>query len=112
MKDIFLRKILFSNIKKNSIYLGIVKGYNVPMLPKKIETIYNNIYIRMLRFIGGLCLLLVLTSHYSWFPIYLQIIIIIVGAIQSIQIFIILFIKIIYGIYTIIYKPKIFEVRN
>ena len=38
--------------------------------------------------------------------------IIIARCLQSIQIFIIISIKLIYGIYTLIYKPKEFEVRN
>ena len=89
-----------------------MKAYSVPMLPKKIEYIYSNIYVRILRFIGGVCLLLVLTNKYLLLPIYLHKIIIVVGAIQSIQILIIFIIKIIYGLYTLMYKSKDFEVRN
>lgn len=82
------------------------------MLPEKLYKIYNLLYIRILRFIGGVCLLLVLTSSYLSLPIYLHKPIIIIGAIQSVQILIICIVKIIYGIYTLKYKSKEFEVRN
>lgn len=49
---------IFSSANKNSIFLGIKKGFSVPLLPTKIYAIYNHIYFRILRFIGGLCLLL------------------------------------------------------
>jgi|ERR1700733_65131 len=111
MKNLF-RKCILNKIDKNSIYLGIVKGYNVPTLPKNVEIILNNIYVRILRFIGGLCLLIVLTSSYSGLPKYLQLMIIIAGCLQSIQIIMIICIKLIDGIYTLKYKPKEFEVRN
>jgi len=45
-------------------YTGVMKGYKVPTLPTKIELILNNTYIRILRFIGGLCLLIILTSSH------------------------------------------------
>ena len=99
-------------LKNTTIYLGFMKAYSVPMLPKKIEYIYSNIYVRILRFIGGVCLLLVLTNTYLLLPIYLHKIIIVVGAIQSIQILIIFTIKIIYGLYTLIYKSKEFEIKT
>lgn len=108
----FFNKYVLSKIDKNSFYLGFMRAYNVPMLPKKIENMYSNIYVRILRFIGGICLLLVLTNKHLLLPIYLHKLIIVIGAIQSIQILIIFFIKIIYGLYTIIYKPKEFEIRN
>lgn len=101
-----------SNLNKNSIYLGLKKGISIPNLPNKINKFYSNIYIRILRVFGGICLLLVLTQQYSIFPKNLHKIIIIIGFIQSIQIILILIIKIIYGVYTLKYKSKDFEVRN
>ena len=108
----FFNKYVLSKIDKNSFYLGFMKAYNVPILPKKIENIYSNIYVRVLRFIGGVCLLLILTNKHLLLPVYLHKLIIVVGAIQSIQILIIFIIKIIYGLYTLMYKSKDFEVRN
>jgi len=106
-----LIKIL-NSIRLRDISLGLKKGYNIPTLPHKLENLYSNIYIRIFRVIGGLCLLLVLTSNYSLFPVYLHTLIKIIGFIQSIQIVIIFIIKAIYASYTLIYKSKDFEVRN
>ena len=58
MKNIFNKNYLLNKIEKNSIYLGILKGYNIGILPEKVYKIYNNIFIRILRFIGGVCLFL------------------------------------------------------
>lgn len=99
-------------IHKNSIYLGIVKAYKIPMLPDKINKFYNHIYIRILRFIGGFCLLLLLTKTYLVLSTHLHLPIIIMGLIQSIQIILIFLIKGIYGIYMLKYKSKEFEVKN
>ena len=89
-----------------------MKAYNVPILPKKIENIYSNIYVRILRFIGGVCLLLILTNKHLLLPVYLHKLIIIIGAIQSVQILIIFTIKVVYGFYTLICKTKDFDVKN
>nr|CAI9430470.1 hypothetical protein FP1181M_0430 [Fomitopsis pinicola] len=99
---------LKTKLNTNSFYLGIKKGYNISILPEKIDTLYNLIYVRILRVIGGISYLLVLTSKYLMFPLYLQKVILILGLIQSLQMLIIFIIKIIYGIYTLIYKSKEF----
>lgn len=106
-------KNLLKNLDKNSIYLGIQKGYNVAILPTKVYKIYNLIYIRMLRFIGGICLLLILTKATpGCLPVYVQRLILILALLQSVSIVIIFIIKIIYGFYTLKYKSDKFEVRN
>ena len=96
----------------NSIKLGIIKGYSVNTLPDNFYLKYNHIYVRILRFIGGFCLLLSLTHNYVYFPIYLHTPILVIGFLQSIQILFILIFKFIYGIYTIKNKKGVFEVRN
>ena len=113
MKNFFeSNKSILSEIDKKSIVLGIKKGYNIPLLPANIEIIYSNIYSRILRFIGGFCLLLALTKFYLFLPTFSHKIIIILGAIQSVQIILILTIKIVYGIYVLKYKSKEFEIRD
>jgi hypothetical protein len=99
-------------IKKNSFYKGILKGFNIPLLPDKISNIYNYIFVRILRVIGGICLILVLSKFYLQFPNYLGKIILLLSVVQTTQILIISLIKIIYGIYNLIKNPKLFEVRN
>ena len=98
-------------LNTNSVYLGFMRAYNIPILPKKIEIVYSNIYVRILRFIGGVCLLLILTNKHLLLPIYFHNFIIVVGAIQSIQILVIFIIKAFYGLYVLIYKTKDFEVK-
>lgn len=107
-----IKKYLVTNIDMTSIYLGVVKGYNVKMLPTKMYVIYNNMYIRILRVIGGFFLLLVITKLYLMLPVYSHVIVIVLGILQSIQIIIIFIIKVIYGIYVLKYKKNEFDVRN
>jgi hypothetical protein len=101
-----------AKLDRKSIILGLKKGFSISLLPKKIEVFYQHIYIRILRFIGGLCLLIALTSNYLLFPVFLQTPILIIGFLQSVQIIIIFIIKICYGFYTLKYRKKEFEVRN
>ena len=96
----------------NSIILGIKNGMRIPTLPVKINKIYNHIYFRIIRVIGGICLILNLTKFYLNFPDIFQYLILAFSLFQIIQILIIFTIKLIYGIYTLIYKSKEFEVRN
>jgi hypothetical protein len=103
---------LLSKVEKKSLYLGFKRGYDIPILPEVIFKFYNIIYIRILRVIGGLCLFIVLTKIHLILPTYLHFPIIIIGFLQSLQICIIFMIKICYGLYTLIYKKKLFEVRN
>ena len=112
MTIITILKNLLKKIDTNSIYLGVKKGYNMPTLPQNILDFQNKPIIRIIRVLAGICLLLLLTSKYLLFPLYLHNIIMILGIVQSLQISIIFIIKFIYGIYTLKYKSKDFEVRN
>lgn len=103
---------IFCHSTWNSIKLGIRKGLEIPTLPLKLRKFYDHILIRVLRFIGGFCLILNLTKFYLSFPEILRYIILIMSAIQITQILIITAIKIIYTSYKLIYKPEEFEVRN
>jgi hypothetical protein len=55
-KPNFLKK-RFNNIKQ-----GIIKVYNTPTLPDHILNFNKNIFVRIFRIIGGLCLLLTLSQ--------------------------------------------------
>lgn len=99
-------------MKNNLIYKGISKGFNMPMLPSNIYNIYNNIFIRILRVIGGFSLLLVLTSKYMVLPNFFHIPLLLLATLQIIQMFTISIIKTIYGIYMLTCKKKEFEVKN
>lgn len=102
----------FKKWGKNSVYLGIRKAYSIPTLPPKVETLYNHIFFRIFRVIGGTCFLLIVTKFYLNLPEILQLFCTIIGSIQITQVIIIFLIKFCYGIYTLIYKKEIFEVRN
>jgi hypothetical protein len=95
----------------NNIKKGIIKGYNIPLLPNFINKWYSNPLIRVLRVLGGICAILALTKNYLYLPQYLQRVVLIIGILQLIQIVIISIIKIIYGVNKLINNPKDFEVR-
>lgn len=104
-----LHKLKTSN---NNYVIGFKKAYSVPSLPLKVEKIFNLIYVRVFRFIGGLSLVMVLLNYHLTYPLYIQKIMIILGSIQASLVLIIIFIKIIFGIYILIYKKEMLEVRN
>lgn len=89
-----------------------MKGYNISTLPVKIEKFYNHIFIRILRVIGGISFILVVSKIYLNFPENSHLFLIIIACIQITQIILIFLIKIFYGLYTLIYKKEKFEVRN
>lgn len=97
---------------KNSIYLGIMKAYSIPTVPLSVENYYNNVFVRIFRVIGGISVIMVLTKFYLNLPEYLHLFCTIIASIQVTLVMIIFIIKFFYGIYTLIYKKEIFEVRN
>jgi len=97
---------------KNSIYLGFIRAYSIPTLPAKVVLFYSHIFVRILRFIGGLSCVLVLTKTHLLLPAFLHLFLSILASIQMTQIIIILIIKIFFGLYTIIYKKEKFEIIN
>jgi len=101
-----------NKIDTNSIVLGIKKGINIPMLPSIIIKFNHFIVVRILRFICGLCLLLVLTSVYNKLPEVYHSIVILLGFGQSIYILVMMIIRVCYGCYVLIYKRDLLEVRN
>ena len=115
-KKISNLKLLLSNnlfpFKKSSVYLGFKKGFNAPILPNKFYILYNHIWVRILRFIGGFCLLITLSGFISNFPNEIHFYIKMCGFIQSIQIIFVLIFKFCYGIYFLKFKSKELEVRN
>jgi hypothetical protein len=95
-----------------NLKLGIIKAYHIPMLPENVLIFYNNPFIRMLRVIGGLCVLLVLTKKYVLLPFPLNYFSLVFAVIQLFQIIIISIIKIVYSIKKLRKNPEEFEIRN
>src|SRR6202012_5637496 len=100
----------------NSIILGFKKGYNIETLPSLVRLFLGKPIIRILRVIGGVCVLIYLCHKNGLIsyniPYYLNIIIIILALIQLIQIVGISIIKIVFGLNKLIKHRKEFEVRN
>ena len=96
----------------NEIKLGLIKSNSIPTLPSKVENFHTHIFTRIFRFIGGICVILNLTKYYTLFPSFLPQIILIISIFHISYFMIILFIKIIFMSYNLIYKKELFEVRN
>ena len=97
---------------QNSFTKGLKKGFEIPLLPDKVNKFYTNIWIRILRVIGGVCAVAGLSHKYLALPIPFRYIVLSLGLFQCILILIMSIIRIIYAIRLIIYNPEIFEVRN
>ena len=96
----------------HNVLLAFKKAYSISLLPKRVEVLYSSLYMRIFRVLGGVCLVLVLTGKYSLFEEEVHILIFIPALIQSFLIILMGIIKFFYGLYIIIKKPSVFEVRN
>lgn len=98
-----------------SIKTVLIKGYNIkPLLPAagSINNFINNIYIKTLRVIGSISIILALSKQYLELPLVLQYVVLCFAFLQFIQITVISLIKTIYLIKKLIFNPEEFEVRN
>jgi hypothetical protein len=97
--------------RNNFIYLGVMRAYSIPALPERVERYYNNIFVIIFRFTGGLSLLMVVTNtnFYLQLPKILQILCVIVASIHVTQVFIISTIKTFYCLYILRYKREKFK---
>jgi|ERR1700675_487802 len=55
----------FSNIM-NRLLIGFKKGLSVPTLPDHIIVLQNNVFIRILRVLGGLSVILIVTHKLNF----------------------------------------------
>ena len=104
--------LLKINQFKNDFFLGFKKAYNISFLPKRLDSFNSHILTRILRFIGGLSVILVLTGKSILFIYNIQILLQIFACLQITYFIFINLIKLVYGLYLMIKKPEIFEVRN
>jgi len=59
----------FKNIFNwDSFKKGIIKGYSIPLLPDNINKVYNSFIFRVLRVVGGFCVVLILTNSHTCLP--------------------------------------------
>jgi hypothetical protein len=76
------------------IFIGFKKGYQTPTLPDHILKITNYPIIRILRFLGGLSFLLILSKNYLNYPIIVLYLAMFIATIYTIYHFIISYFKI------------------
>ena len=96
----------------NSIIIGIKKGLNIDTLPIKVRNFIDKPIVRLLRVIGGICLLMVLYNSYNAFYLPLNYFILVMGVGHAFFFVIITFIKSFYSLHKIIFKKEEFEVRK
>ena len=95
----------FSDIKS-----GIIKVYNTSTLPDHILKFNHNIFVRVFRILGGICLLLILSKKVFEFNEYIIYIVIIINSVFLVYQFILLIYRII-NVYRIL-KSKDLDIRN
>lgn len=105
------------NVKyMNSIIKGVKHGWSISIMPKFLGNILNNIFVRIFRFLGGLCVLFVLLQKQHIIdlklPIILNYIIMYMALFQMVQILIVGIIRFFYGMNKLINHSNEFEVRN
>ena len=84
-------------MKKNflkRIYIGAKLGYLTPNLPDEILKIQSNPLIRILRFLGGVSFLFILSKYYINYNIYLLYVAVFITLIYTIYHFIISYYRI------------------
>ena len=101
-------KDIYKNL--TDIKSGIVKVYNTPTLPKHIINFNHNIYVRIFRVLGGICLLLILSKKVFDFNQYIIYLVIFINLVFLIYQFVLL----IYRVINIckILKSKDLNIRN
>lgn len=90
--------------------VGFKKGYNTPTLPENIIKVQSYFLIRIIRFLGGLSFLLILSKNYLNYPMYLLYISMFFSILFTIYHFIITYYRITHIIK--ILKSDQFDIRN
>lgn len=105
---------MFTNLIKmlKPYKTGFLIGYNIQPLPDNIYKIYNHIFFRVFRVIGGISAVLVLTKTHHSLPLLIQYLVLALGLFQFIQMAIFSFLKSVYLFKKIKNNPEEFEVRN
>ena len=94
----------------SSLILGFKKGWDTPSLPDNIIKLQSHILIRVLRFLGGISLILTLAHSYINLPLSVRCILIFILLLFHIYLGIISFIRIKHIIKLI--KSGALNVRN
>lgn len=100
----------------NSFRKGIKHGLSIQILPKKYEYILNLVAVRILRVLGGICMVYVLLKSRGLniieIPDYLYSIVYFLAILQGIQIVVTGLTKLVFGLIKLFKNKQEFEVRN
>ena len=108
---LFNLKQKLKTFKETSFFKGIAKGWSIDLLPPKIALLYRGFYNRIFRVVGGIFTLLTL-YQFKFGIVYIDYFILYFSLVFLLQLIIIYLIRLVYGLYLILFKPEIFEVRN
>ena len=97
---------------KKDFLIALKKVYRVSLLPTSIDKLYNHLFVRVLRFTGGICLFLVFSHNYVKLGTPFNTVVLILATFQVIQMTCVSLIKGVNGFYNLLYKPETFEIRN
>jgi hypothetical protein len=102
------KNTFFKNIR--DLKLGIIKVYKTPSLPPHVLNFNHNIFVRIFRVIGGICLLLTLSKKVFEFNEYIIYLVIFINTLFLIYQFVLLIYRII-NIYRILKSDQL-DIRN
>ena len=112
---IMLNRILniVTKLKKTSFAQGVIKGFNVDLLPNSVKFYYHSSGNRIFRVTGGLFTIAIVSKLHLHFDfLYINYIMMFISLLFLVQLLIINIIRIIYGIYIFLYKKEVYQVRN
>lgn len=96
----------------HNIFLGLKKAWDLPKLPVVLLKYYNSLIIKTLRFLGGICFLLLISKISTQFPLNIKWCVDILGLVHILHMLIFTIIKIGYVFYIVKYKPELLNVYN
>lgn len=105
MKNNHNKKTIFQRI-----LIGLIVGWNAPVLPPKVLNLHNNILMRVFRVIGGISIVTVLSKKYLLLFLPFKFLVLFLALLHFIYITVISIIKLWYG-FKVLKSDKL-SVRN
>ena len=103
---------MLKQFKLNPYFKAVYNGIYIKPLPDNLYKIYDNIFFRIFRVLGGLSALIVLSRINLSLPNFIQYILLSLGLFQLIQMTLFSFLKFIYIYRKWKYQPEEFKVRD
>ena len=99
---------IVTKLKKTSFAQGVIKGFNVDLLPNSVKFYYHSSGNRIFRVTGGLFTIAIVSKLHLHFDfLYINYIMMFISLLFLVQLLIINIIRIIYGIYIFLYKKEV-----